>query len=186
MRKLTLTAVATLAASPALAASGPFFSLFNSDFVVLISFLLFVGVLVYFKVPGLVGAKLDERAVSIRAELDEARQLREEAQKVLADYERKQKDAHDQAGRIIAQAREEAEQAAEEAKEEIRRAVARKLEGAEDQIASAEARAVRDVRDMAISVATAAARDVIAKQMSAADGNALIDAGIDDVESKLH
>lgn len=187
MRKLTLTAIAaSLAASPALAASGPFLSLFNTDFVVLISFLLFVGVLVYFKVPGLLGAKLDERAASIRSDLDEARRLREEAQKVLADYERKQKDAQEQAGRIVAHAREEAEQAAEEAKEEIKRSIARRIKAAEDQIASAEARAVREVRDRAIAVATAAARDVIAKQMSEADADALIDAGIGEVEAKLH
>jgi F-type H+-transporting ATPase subunit b len=187
MRNLTLTAVAaTLAASPALAASGPFFSLFNSDFVVLISFLLFVGVLVYFKVPGLLGAKLDERAASIRSDLDEARRLRDEAQQVLASYERKQKEAQDKAERIVAQARREAEQAAEEAREDIRRSIERRLQAAQDQIASAEARAVRDVRDQAIAVATAAARDVLAKQMSAADGDALIDAGIGEVEAKLH
>jgi len=186
MRKLTLTVAATLAASPAFAASGPFFSLFNTDFVVLISFLLFIGVLVYLKVPGLLGQKLDERAASIRSDLDEARQLREEAQKVLASYERKQKEAREQAERIVAQAREEAEQAAEDAKEEIRRSIARRLQAAEDQIDSAEARAVRDVRDQAIAVATAAARDVIAKQMSADDADALIDAGIGEVEAKLH
>ena len=184
------TPIATIAAmsfaSPALAASGPFFSLANTDFVVLIGFLLFIGVLVYLKVPGLLGQKLDERAASIRSDLDEARQLREEAQKVLASYERKQKEAQEQAGRIVEQAREEAEQAAVDAKEEIKRSITRRLQAAEDQIASAEARAVRDVRDQAIAVATAAARDVIAKQMSAADGDALIDAGIGEVEAKLH
>jgi len=80
----------------------------------------------------------------------------------------------------------EAEQAAEEAREDIRRSIERRLQAAQDQIASAEARAVRDVRDQAIAVATAAARDVLAKQMSAADGDALIDAGIGEVEAKLH
>jgi len=186
MRKLTLTVAATLLASPAFAASGPFFSLFNTNFVVLIAFLLFVGTLVYLKVPGMLGQKLDERAASIRSDLDEARKLREEAQKVLASYERKQKEAQEQADRIVVQAREEAEQAAVDAKEEIRRAIARRLQAAEDQIASAEARVVRDVRDQAIAVAISAARYVIAKQMSAADGDALIDAGIGEVEAKLH
>jgi len=186
MRKLTLTVAAMLLASPAFAASGPFFSLFNTNFVVLIAFLLFVGTLVYLKVPGMLGQKLDERAASIRSDLDEARKLREEAQKVLASYERKQKEAQEQADRIVVQAREEAEQAAVDAKEEIRRAIARRLQAAEDQIASAEARVVRDVRDQAIAVAISAARDVIAKQMSAADGDALIDAGIGEVEAKLH
>ena len=186
MRNLTLTAGATLVAGPAFAASGPFVSLFNTDFVVLVAFVLFVGVLVYMKVPGLVGAKLDDRAAKIKSDLDEARQLREEAQKVLADYERKQKEAQAQAERIVEQARKEAEQAGEEAKAEIRRSIERRIQAAEEQIASAEARAVRDVRDRAIAVATAAARDVIAKQMSAEDGDTLIEAGIGEVEAKLH
>ncbi|HMQ17954.1 MAG TPA: hypothetical protein PKC77_02265 [Sphingopyxis sp.] len=64
-----LAAALTLAASPAFAASGPFFSLKNTDFIVLISFLLFIGVLVYFKVPGLLAALLDKRAAQIRADL---------------------------------------------------------------------------------------------------------------------
>ncbi|MET4102338.1 F-type H+-transporting ATPase subunit b [Roseovarius sp. MBR-78] len=186
MRKLILTAGAALAASPALAASGPFVSLFNTDFVVLLAFLIFVGVLLYLKVPGLLGTKLDERAAGIKADLDEARKLREEAQQVLASYERKQKEAQEQADRIVEHARKEAEQAGEDAKDEIRRSIERRLQAAEDQIASAEARAVRDVRNQAIAVATAAARDVIAKKMSADDADKLIDAGIGEVEAKLH
>jgi F-type H+-transporting ATPase subunit b len=186
MRKLTLTVAASVIASPALAASGPFFSLSNTDFVVLLAFLLFVGFLTYMKVPGLIGKKLDERADGIKSELDEARALREEAQTLLASYERKQKEVQDQADRIIAQAKEEATQAATEAKDEIKASIARRLQAAEDQIRSAEARAIRDVRDQAVNVAVAAARDVIAKQMTAAEGNTLIDNGISEVEAKLH
>ena len=80
-----LSIMMVFAASPAFAAKDkPFFSLANTDFVVLISFLLFVGVLVYFKVPGLLGGLLDKRADGIRADLNEAKSLREEAQTVLA------------------------------------------------------------------------------------------------------
>ncbi|EAQ23686.1 MULTISPECIES: F0F1 ATP synthase subunit B [unclassified Roseovarius] len=186
MQKMLLTMVAALIASPALAASGPFFSLANTNFVVLLAFLLFVGFLIYVKVPSLVGKKLDERAVSIKAELDEARALREEAQTLLASYERKQKEVQAQADRIVAHAKDEANAAAEEAKDEIKASIARRMQAAEEQIASAEARAIRDVRDQAVVVAVAAARDVIAKQMTAADGNALIDAAIADVDAKLH
>jgi F-type H+-transporting ATPase subunit b len=186
MQKMLLTMVAAVFASPALAASGPFFSLSNTNFVVLLAFLLFVGFLIYVKVPTLLGKKLDERAANIKAELDEARALREEAQTLLASYERKQKDVQAQADRIVAQAKEEAQAAAEEAKEEIKASIARRMQAAEEQIASAEARAIRDVRDQAVVVAVAAARDVIAKQMTAADGNALIDEAIADVEAKLH
>lgn len=186
MQKMLLTMVAVLIASPALAASGPFFSLANTNFVVLVSFLIFVGFLIYVKVPSLLGKKLDERAAGIKAELDEARALREEAQTLLASYERKQKDVQAQADRIVAHAKEEANAAAEDAKDEIKASIARRMQAAEEQIASAEARAIRDVRDQAVVVAVAAARDVIAKQMTAAQGNALIDAAIADVDAKLH
>jgi F-type H+-transporting ATPase subunit b len=178
--------VALSAASPAWAAEGAFFSLSNTDFVVLIAFLLFLGVLVYYKVPGLLGRKLDERAEGIKSELDEARAIREEAQSLLADFERKQKDVQAQADRIVAQAKDEANEAAKEAKEDIAKSVERRMQAAEDQLASAEARAVRDIRDQAVSVAVAAARDVIAKQMTTEDRNASIDAAIDEVEAKLH
>ena len=184
------TPIATIAAmsfaSPALAATGPFFSLGNTDFVVLLGFIVFIAVLVYFKVPGMIVDALDNRAKGIQSELHEARALREEAQSLLASYERKQKEVQDQADRIIAQAKEEATQAAEEAKDDIKASIARRLQAAEDQIKSAEARAIRDVRDQAVTVAVAAARDVIAKQMTAADGNTLIDNGIAEVEAKLH
>ena len=89
MRKLAILFALT-AASPAFAASGPFFSLGNTDFVVLIAFIVFIGVLFYFKVPGMIGGMLDKRADDIKSELDEARALREEAQTILASYERKQ------------------------------------------------------------------------------------------------
>jgi F-type H+-transporting ATPase subunit b len=178
--------VALSAASPAWAAEGAFFSLSNTDFVVLIAFLLFIGVLVYYKVPGLVGRKLDERAEGIKSDLDEARAIREEAQSLLTSFERKQKDVQAQADRIVSQARDEANEAAKEAKEDIGKSVERRMKAAEDQLASAEARAVRDIRDQAVSVAVAAARDVIAKQMTTEDRNASIDAAIDEVEAKLH
>ena len=100
MRKLA-TLAALSAASPAFAASGPFFSLGNTDFVVLIAFLVFIGVLIYFKVPAMIGGMLDKRAEGIKSELEEARALREEAQKVLATYERKQKEVQEQAERIV-------------------------------------------------------------------------------------
>ncbi|MFO7756926.1 MAG: F0F1 ATP synthase subunit B [Roseovarius sp.] len=185
MRPIMLL-VALGAASPAWAAEGPFLSLANTDFVVLIAFLIFIGVLVYYKVPNLLARKLDERAEGIKSEMDEARAIRDEAQSLLASFERQQKDVQAQADRIVAQARDEANEAAKEAKEDIRKSVERRLQAAEDQIASAEARAVRDIRDQAVAVAIAAARDVIAGQMTTEDRNASIDAAIDEVEAKLH
>ena len=187
MTRILATLFAIVAAGPALAAEGvPYFSIRNGEFVVIIAFLIFVGFLVYIKVPGLLAKKLDERADGIKSELDEARKLREEAQELLASYERKQKEAQGQADRIVAHAKEEAAEAAEQARADLQKSIERRLKAAEEQIASAEARAVKDVRDRAISVATAAAREVIAKQMTATSANKLIDNAIGDVEAKLH
>ena len=186
MRKLT-PSLLLLLATPAMAAGDkPFFSLANTDFIVLLGFLVFIGILVYFKVPGIIAGLLDNRAESIRSELEEAKSLREEAQTLLAGYERKQREVQEQADAIVTAAKAEAEAAAEAAKEELKASVARRLQAAEDQISSAEASALRNVRDQAVNVAIAAAGDVLAKQMSAAEANKLIDYSIATVEAKLH
>ncbi|WP_333714251.1 F0F1 ATP synthase subunit B [Yoonia sp.] len=185
--RLTLAALFALAASPALAAGDkPFFSLANTDFVVTIGFIVFIGILLYFKVPGLVGGMLDKRAQGIKSELDEARALRDEAQALLASYERKHKEVQEQADRIVASAKEEATNAAAAAKDDIARSITRRLAAAEEQIASAEANAVKEVRDQAIVVAVAAAKEVLAKQMDAASAGSLIDDAIEVVGDKLH
>ena len=176
----------TLMASPALAASGPFFSLYNTNFVVTIAFVCFVSVVLYLGVPKMFAKMLDARADGIRAELEEARSLREEAKALLASYEKKQTEVQAQADRILEAARVEAAAAAEQAKADIVTSVARRLVAAEEQIASAEAAAVKEVRDQAIVVAVGAARDIIASQMTAADGNSLIDDAIAQVGAKLH
>ena len=185
MRQI-LTLTLALAASPALAATGPFFSLSNTNFIVLIAFIVFLGVLVYFKVPSMASKMLDQRAETIRSELNEARALREEAQKLLADYERKSREVSDHAERIVKHAREEAELAAKDAREALAKSLERRLKAADEQIASAEAAAVREVRDEAIKVAIAAAGDAVAKNMSADEANALIESSIKDVGAKLH
>lgn len=184
--RLIITSLFAVAASPALAATGPFVSLGNTDFVVLIAFLIFVGVLVYFKVPGLVGGLLDKRAESITSELNEAKALREEAQSLLASYERKHKEVQEQADRIVASAKEEAQQAADAAKDDIAKSIARRLTAAEEQIASAQTAAIKEVRDQAIMVAIGAAKDVIAKQMDAKSAGGLIDDAIATVGEKMH
>lgn len=186
MKRTLLALPIMLAASPALAAKGPFLSLANTDFIVLISFIVFIGVLVYFKVPGMLSGMLDKRADGIEAELNEARALREEAQTLLASYERKMKEVQEQSERIVAQAKEEASTAADQAKEDLKASIARRLAAAESQIASAEASAIKEVRDAAVGIAVAAAGDVISKQMTATEGNKLIEAAIGEVEAKLH
>ncbi|PKP74689.1 MAG: ATP F0F1 synthase subunit B [Alphaproteobacteria bacterium HGW-Alphaproteobacteria-6] len=188
MRKPIATGLFALAAAagPALAATGPFFSLRNTDFVVTLAFLLFIVVLLHFKVPALLGGLLDKRAAGIRADLDEARALHEEARAVLASYERKHKEVAAQAERIVETARREANAAAEDAKADIKASIARRLAAAEDQIASAEAGAVRAVRDQAIAVAVGVAGDLVAAQTGPAEKARLIDASIAEVAAKLH
>lgn len=184
MKKLSLLLI--LAAQPALAATGPFFSLRNTDFVVTLAFLLFVAVVFYFKVPSLLGGLLDKRAVGIKADLDEARSLREEAQTILSSYERKAREVQEQADQIVVAAKRDAQTAAEQAKAELKTTIARRLKAAEDQIASAEAQALREVKDRAVSIAVAAASEVLAKQMGPKEHSDMIDAGISEVEARLH
>ncbi|RBO52460.1 F0F1 ATP synthase subunit B [Rhodovulum sp. BSW8] len=184
MKKLAVALM--LSASPALAAEGPFFSLNNAEFVVTISFVAFLALLVYLRVPGKLMAMLDKRAAEIKSDLDEARALREEAQTVLASYERKQKEVQAQAERIVETARTEAEAAAAKAKDDLKVAIARRLAAADEQIESAKSGAVKEVRDRAIAVAVAAAREVIVRQMTDQTNDKLVQDAIGEVRGKLH
>lgn len=186
-----ITALLVLVSTPAMAASknpfsADFWSLSNTDFIVWVSFLLFVGILIYFKVPGMLMGMLDKRAEGIASELDEAKSLREEAQSLLASFERKSAEVKDQAARIVAAAEEDAKAAAETAKADLEKSIARRLQAAEDQIASAEAGALRSVRDRAVSVAVEAASEVLAKGTDAKRAGDLFDEALATVEAKLH
>lgn len=181
-----ITLIALVVASPAFAAKGPFFSLANTDFIVVVSFILFVGVLFYFKVPSMLTGLLDKRAEGIQSEIDEARALREEAQTLLASFERKQRDVQEQADRIVVAAKESATEIAAQAKLDLEKSIERRLRAAEDQIASAEASAVRQVRDEAVRIAIGTASEVIARDMKAARADALVEEAISTVAAKLH
>ncbi|WP_022707388.1 F0F1 ATP synthase subunit B [Paracoccus zeaxanthinifaciens] len=187
MKRLLATAAAgAMIAGPAAAATGPFFSLRNTDFIVLLAFIVFIGVLVYFKVPALLGGLLDKRAEGIRADLDEARRLREEAQEIYASYERRQREVTGQAEEIVANARRDAEAQAARAQDDLARSIDRRLQAAEDQIASAENDAVRAVRDKAVAAAVSAASELLAKQVQAGNRSAGIDDAIEDVARRLN
>jgi F-type H+-transporting ATPase subunit b len=188
MKKLAF--VPALIASPALAASEehamPFMSLFNTNFVVIIAFLVFIGILLLAGVPKMILGVLDGRADGIRKDLAEAKALRDEAQALLDSFAKRRTEVEDLSRKIVDAAREEAQAAAEKGKADLADTIARRLKAAEDQIASAEAAAVKEVRDRAVQVAVAAAGDVIAKGLSAADAGKLIDASIEQVAAKLH
>lgn len=159
---------------------------YDTWFVFGIAVVIFLGILGYFRVHGMIAKALDDRAERIRRELDEARRLREEAQATFAQFERKSREVDAQAQEIIDRAKKEAGQAAEKAKADLEASIERRLKQAEEQIALAEAKAVRDVRNRAVEVAIAAAGEVIAQKMPEEKADALIDDAIEKVGELLH
>lgn len=156
------------------------------DFWVGVSFVLFLVLLVYLKVPGMVAKGLDERADAIQHELDEAKRLREEAQAVLADYERKKIEAEADAEKIIAQAKREAEIYGEEARRKMQEQIERRSRLAEQKIAMAEVAAVKDVRSAAADLAVKAATRVLGAEVKGATASGLIDESIAAVRKQLN
>ncbi len=187
MVRLSALLLSFAAALPqaASAATGPFFSLYNTDFVVTIAFLLFVGLLVWLKVPGKVTGMLDRRADGIRKDLDEARKLRDDAKALLEASEQKKKDIEEQTEIMVQRAHEEAKAAAEQAREDLQATVERRIQSAQDRIASAEADAIREVQDAAVKVAVAAAAEVIAERMSQKDADAMIEDAISNAAQRF-
>jgi F-type H+-transporting ATPase subunit b len=160
--------------------------LYDTYFTVALSFVIFVGIMWKYDVHGMLLRALDARAERIRGELEDAKRLREEAQALLAGYERKQKEVEETSAAIVARAKEEATIAAEQAKKDLAASIDRRLKAATDQIAAAEAAAMREVKDRAVSVAVAAAADVIAKSMNKKAAAQRIDASIAEVAQRLN
>lgn len=121
---------------------------------------------------------LDNRAARIRSDLDEARRLREEAEQLLAEYHRREREGAAQAQSIIAHAREEAERIAAQAARDLDLLLERRRRLAEERIAQAEVRAAAEIRAAAVDTAIAAAREVIASQVDEQRGGALLDSAI--------
>jgi F-type H+-transporting ATPase subunit b len=159
---------------------------FDAEFWVAVSFVLFLAVLGYFGVHRTMLEGLDKRRARIKSELDEAARLREEAEKLLADYQRKQGEAEQEAAAIIAGARAEAERMAAEADARLEDFVARRTAMAETKIAQAEAQALADVRSAAAEAAVSAAERVLAQTAKGKVADALIARGIEDVKKKLN
>ena len=131
-------------------------------------------------------AMLDARVDSVRASLDEAASLREEAQQLLAEYQRKQRNAVKETEAMVARAKEEAERISRDSAEALKAALKRREELAMDKIAQAEADAVREVQRISVEVAVDATRVLIADKLDGARADALIDVAISDVSNKLH
>jgi F-type H+-transporting ATPase subunit b len=153
---------------------------------VAVGFLIFVGILIYVGVPKLVTNALDDRAKRVQADLDEARRLKDEAQKLLAEYQAKQKAAESEAASIIEGAKAEAGRIAAEGKTKMEEFVARRTKMAETKIAQAEAQAVADVRAAAAEAAVSAAEKILTESVKGKVADDLISRGIGDLKTKLN
>jgi F-type H+-transporting ATPase subunit b len=160
--------------------------LYEPEFWVTVCFLTFLGVLWKLDVHRTVITALDARRTRIKAELDEARRLREEAQAVLAQSERRRREAEREADAIIASAKAEAEQLADEAKTKVEEFIARRTKMAEAKITRAESQALSDVRAAAAEAAVVAAEKILTTTAKGKVADDLIARGIKDLKSKLN
>ena len=158
----------------------------QATFWVFMGLLAFLGLIVYLKVPSKVAATLDKRADDVRTNIEEARKLREEAQALLADYQRKRQEAEEEAKDIIDLAKREAAALGEEAKARMVEYVERRTKAVEQRIALAESQAVADVRASAVAVASRAAAQIIAAKAEGEVGDKLIDASIAGLKNQLN
>ena len=160
--------------------------LMEAETWVAIAFVIFLGILAYVGVHRTILDTLDKRTARIKSELDEARQLREEAKKLLADYQNKKGKAEREAEAIIAGAKADAERLAAEADAKLADFVTRRTKMAETKIAQAEAQAVADVRAAAAEAAVSAAEKVLTQAATGKVADALVTQGIADVQKKLN
>ncbi|EJC82792.1 F0F1-type ATP synthase, beta subunit [Rhizobium leguminosarum bv. trifolii WSM2297] len=159
---------------------------FDATFFALVGLVLFLALVVYLKVPGMMARSLDDRADQIRNELAEAKRLREEAQHLLAEYQRKRKEAEAEAAHIVAAAEREAEMLTAEAKKKTEEFVTNRTALSEQKIKQAEAEAMKAVRSAAVDLAIAAAETVLAKQADAKVQSELFGNALGQVKTRLN
>jgi F-type H+-transporting ATPase subunit b len=160
--------------------------MFEAEFWVSVAFFIFVAILGYVSAHKMILKALDRRRESIKNELDEARRLRGEAEKLLADYQRKQQQAEQEAQAIIASARSEAERIAAETRMRMEELLERRTGIAHSRIAQAEAQALADVRAAATDAAIAAAAKILVQTTKGDVADQLIAQGIRDIKTKLN
>lgn len=156
------------------------------DFWVAVAFVILLGLFIYAGVPGVVTKALDRRSERIKAELDDARRLKDEAARLVADYRARRASAEREAQEIVEAAKAEAERIAADAKAKLEDFVARRTQSAESKIALAEAQAMADVRAAAADAAIAAASSIMAQSVKGQLADDLIAKGIGEVRSKLN
>jgi F-type H+-transporting ATPase subunit b len=151
---------------------------------VAIAFVILMVIFAYLGIHRTVLKALDHRAERIKAELDDARRLKEEAAKLLGEYKTRRAGAEREAEEIISNARAEAERIAVEAKAKMEDFVARRTKTAE--IALAEAQAVADVRAAAANAAVSAASTILSQSVKGSVADDLLAKGIAEVRAKLN
>ncbi len=157
----------------------------SPEFWVAVAFVIFV-VAVFVPVKRSLLSALDARGDRIRSEIDNAQALRVEAQKVLAEYRRKQRDALTEVEQILDQAKQQAEYLQKQAQKDLETALQRREQAAMENIARAESQALEDVRNQAVDVAIAATAEVIAGQLNKRRANAIVNKAIRDLPEHLH
>jgi F-type H+-transporting ATPase subunit b len=160
--------------------------MFDESFFVALAFFTVIGAFVYFGLPKKLMQSLDEKSTEIADELEHARTLRSEAEKVLADYEAQRKQAEKQAEEIVAQAKLSAERTASEAREAMQSAMERRTAQAESKIKRAEELLQKEVRSAIASLAVDAASNLVASGLSAAAAKKLVDENISELGSRLN
>lgn len=158
----------------------------DATFIAFVGLLLFLGVIAYMKVPGMITKSLDERAEKISNELDEARRLREEAQEILAKYQRKRKEAEKEAENLVAAARHEADLLKKEAEQKTKEYIKRRTALVELKIKQAEVDAINEVRSTAIDVALSAASALISEKTDKATSTELFKSSIKEVKARFN
>ena len=153
---------------------------------VAVAFVILMAVFAYVGVHRTLLTALDHRAERIKAELDEARALKDDAAKLLAEYKAKRASAEREAAEIIANAKADAERIAVEAKAKMEDFVARRTKTAESKIALAEAQALADVRSAAANAAVAAASTILSQSVKGSVADDLLTKGIAEVRAKLN
>jgi F-type H+-transporting ATPase subunit b len=159
---------------------------FDAPFWALLGLILFLAIAVYMKVPGSLRGSLDKRAEAIRNELEQAKKLRQEAEALLKEYQRKAQAAETEAAEIVEQAKREAIALAGESKRRIEEYVASRTRLAETKIAQAEQQALQEVRSLSADVAVAAAEKLIGQRVKGDGAAALVARSIADVKAKLN
>src|SRR5215470_16542549 len=153
---------------------------------VAIAFVILMAGFVYLGVHRTFLKALDNRTARIKAELDDARRLKDEAAKVLAEYKARRASAEREAAEIVAGAKAEAERVAAEAKVKLEDFVARRTKTAESKIAMAEAQALADVRAAAADAAVQAASTILTQSVKGSLADDLLAKGIAEVRQKLN